>query len=61
MPLSPTEARENFARLRADLDKLEAGLEPDADGKVRVTGAEGRELLRTVPVNVVTLLVDIVD
>jgi hypothetical protein len=61
MALTAAEARENFNRLRADLDKIEDALEPDADGKVRVTAAEGREILRTLPVDVVALLVDLVD
>jgi hypothetical protein len=61
MPLTPPEARENFNRLRADLDKIEAALEPDPDGKVRVTGAEARDILRTLPVDAVKLLVDLVD
>jgi hypothetical protein len=61
MALTPTEARENFNRLRADLDKIEAALEPDPDGKVRVTATEGREILKTLPVSIVKLLVDLVD
>jgi hypothetical protein len=61
VPLTPTEAIENFNRLRADLDKIEAALRKDDDGKVRVTSEEGRAILRTLPGDVIALLVDILD
>jgi hypothetical protein len=61
MPLTPTEARANFARLRGDLDKIEEALKPDEDGKVRITSREVQDILHTLPTNVVRLVVDLVD
>lgn len=61
MPLTPAEARANFERLRADLDRVAEALAPDADGKVRVTSAEARAILRELPGHVLALVVDIID
>ena len=61
MALDAEEARKQFAHVRAQLDKLEAALEPDADGKVRVTKAEGQAVLTGVLVILPSLIIDIID
>jgi hypothetical protein len=61
MPLSPDEARASFDRLAADLARVQRALKPDEDGKVRVTAAEARAILRSLPGNVLALVVDIID
>ena len=61
MPLTPAEAAANVQRLRADLDHLLDALAPDADGRVRVTSAEARGILRDLPGHVLALVIDIID
>jgi hypothetical protein len=61
MALTPTEARDNFNRLTADLARVQRALKPDDDGKVRVTSAEAKEILRTLPADVLALVIDIID
>lgn len=61
MPLTPKEAADNFSRIEADIARVKRALKPDEDGKVRVTGAEARAILRSLPVNVFRLVVDILD
>jgi hypothetical protein len=61
MPLTPKEASASFAALMADIARVRDAIKPDADGKVRVTADEARAILRTLPRNVLDLVIDILD
>lgn len=61
MALTPDEIRTAHARYAHAAQVLEEALEPDADGKIRVTKAEAGRLVGEVVGASLALIVDAVD